>query len=160
MASNIKTVAGEFHPADVREVVERYRVFYEVRPYYVVWEQRPEGAPPLDQRIQAGFDVNLYAALEKPRLPLFGTEEALKAVKYFESVAQEIQSRVGQRCTVEIIPCTDSIVVDTHQHFQPEAMLQIHICHDRGLDQPKGPSEEEALRAIREILHELGVREA
>lgn len=153
-------MASGVREADVRDVLERHHVHYEVRPYYVVWDQRPVGAPQIDQKVQAGFDVNLYGTLEKEEFPLFRSEGARKAVTYFESVAQEVQSTAGQRCTVEIIPYTDSIVLDTHQHFQPQAMLQIRISHDRGLDQAEGPSEELALKAIRETLHQLGVKEA
>jgi hypothetical protein len=145
--------------ADVHEVLERYHVYYEVCPYYVVLDQRPAGAPRIEQKVQAGFDVNLYGALEKEQLPLFRGEGARLVVNYFESVAEDIQSKVGQRCTVEVIPCTDSIVLDASRHFQPQAMLQIRISHDRGLDQPVGPSEENALKAIREILHELEARQ-
>jgi hypothetical protein len=38
-------------------------------------------------------------------------------------------------------------------------MLRIRISHDRGLDQPEGPAEEQALRAILESLRELKVRQ-
>jgi hypothetical protein len=73
-------------------------------------------------------------------------------------VAQEIQSKVGQHCTIDVI-CPDSLVLDTQHHFLPQAMLQIRISHVRGLDQAQGPSEELALTAIRETLRELEVRE-
>jgi hypothetical protein len=154
MAPNMNSMA-----TDVREVLERYHVHYEVRPYYAVLDERPAGAPRIEQRVQAGFDVNLYGTLEKEQMPDFDSKEAREIVRYFESRAREIQSQAGQRCTVEVIPCPDSIVLDTRQHFQPEAMLQIRISHDRGLEQAEGPSEEEALQAVRETLHELGVRE-
>ena len=79
---------------------------------------------------------------------------------YFERVAQEIQSKAGQNCTIEVIAYADSLVLDTNQHFRPQAMLRIRISHARGLDQPEGPPEEQALTAIREMLHGLKVREA
>jgi hypothetical protein len=123
-------------------------------------DQRPVGAPPVEQKVQAGFDVHLYGAVEKEQLPLYRNEEGHKVVAYFEAVAQEIQSKAGQQCTVEAIPYTDSLVLDTTQHFRPQAVLTIRISHDRGLDQPAGPSEEQALGAIRETLHKLEIREA
>lgn len=153
-------MATDVREADIHEVLEQHHARYEVRPYYVIWDQRPAGAPPIEQKVQAGFDVNLYGALEKEQLPLYRSERARMVVNYFEAVAQEIQSKVGQHCTIEVIPCTDSLVLDTTQHFRPQAMLQIRISHCRGLDQPAGPSEERALEAIRETLHRLGVREA
>jgi hypothetical protein len=146
--------------ADIHEVLEQHHVHYEVRPYYVVLDQRPAGAPPIVKKVQAGFDVNLYGALENDQLPLYRSEGGRMVVDYFEMVAQEIQSKAGQHCTIEVIPYADSLVLDTHQHFCPQAMLQIRISHARGLDQPAGPSEEQALEATRETLHKIGVREA
>jgi hypothetical protein len=150
----------DFHPADIHELLARHQVRYEVRPYYVVLDQRPAGAPPIEQKVLAGFDVDLYGVLEKEQFSLYRSEEGSTVLNYFEAVAQEIQSKAGQHCTVEVIPSTDSLVLDTTQHFRPEAQLRIRISHDRGLDQPEGPSEEQALEAIRETLRKLDVKEA
>jgi hypothetical protein len=146
--------------SDVHEILKRHGARYEVRPYYILLDQRPVGAPPIQLRVQAGFDVDLYGALEKEQFPLFGSEGARMLVDYLKTVAQGIQAKAGQHCEIEIIPSTDSLSLDTHQHFQPQAMLRIRITHNRGLDQPEGPPEEQALKAIRETLRELGVREA
>jgi hypothetical protein len=146
--------------ADIHEVLKQHHVHYEVRPYYVVLDQRPAGTAPIVKKVQAGFDVNLYGALENEQMPLYHSEEARAVVNCLEMVAQEIQSKAGQHCTIEVIPYADSLVLDTHEHFRPQAMLQIRISHARGLDQPAGPSEEQALEAIRETLHKMGVREA
>ena len=78
MATRIQGIAGDLEQT-VREIAQRYHVYYEVRPYYVVVDQRPAGAPPIEQKVQAGFDVNLYGALEKEQLPLFSSEEARKS---------------------------------------------------------------------------------
>ena len=152
-------MAGDVREFDVHEVLEVHQVRYEVRAYYVVLDQRPAGAPPKEQKIQAGYDVDLYGILENEQLPLYQTEGSRGVVKYFETVAQQIQLEVGNQCTIEVIPYTDSITLDTHEHFQPEVMLRIRISHDRGLDQPEGPAEEQALTAIRENLNKLGVRQ-
>jgi hypothetical protein len=115
---------------------------------------------PTEQRVQAGFTVDLYAALEKCQVPLFDTGDARMAVEYFNALAHRIQAAAGNNCAVEVIPCEGSLVLDAHEHFQPEAMLQIRVSHDRGLDQPAGTAEEMALKAIREAVHELGIRES
>ena len=153
-------MATDIREADIHDVLEQHHARYEVRPYYVILDQRPAGATPIEQKVQAGFDVNLYGALEKEQLPLYRSEGARMIVNYFEAVAQEIQSKVGQHCTIEVIPYTDSLVLDTTEHFRPQAMLGIRISHDRGLDQPAGPSEDQALEAIRETLHQLKIKEA
>jgi len=146
--------------AEIHDLLERHHAHYEVRPYYVIWDRRPEGAPEVEKKVQAGFEVDLYAALDKCQVPPFDSEQALTVVNYFESLAREVESAAGNNCTVEVIPYEGSLVLDTQVHFQPEAMLQIRISHHRGLDQSEGPAEEKALKAIREALRELGVRES
>src|SRR5260370_6101296 len=153
------SVARDAREADIHKLLERYHVRYEVRPVYVVSDPRPVGAAPIDLRVQAGFDVNLYGTLEKMELPLYRGEEARTIVNYFETIAGDIQSKVGQLCTIEVTFDEDSVVLDTHEHFQPEAMLRIRISHARGLGQSEAPSEEQALGAIREMLRKLDVRE-
>ena len=144
--------------AEVQGVFQRHRVRYELRPYYVLFEQRPPGAPSVGQRIQAGFDVDLFGTLDKMEVPRLLREEGDIVIGYFEAVAQEVQSKVGQRCTVEVMGYPDSLVLDSH--FQPQAMIRIRISHSRGLDQSEGASEEQALEAIRDKLHALGIRES
>jgi hypothetical protein len=159
MAGKIESTAGDTRRADVQQVLDRYHVFYEVRPYYVVLDERPAGAPRIEQKVQAGFDVNLYGILQTSQFPVFHTEDGRLVLDYFGSVAREIQATAGHGCTVELMPETDSVVRDTRRHFQPEAMLRIRISHDRGLDQPAGPPEQQALQAIRNMLHEFNVKE-
>jgi hypothetical protein len=157
----LKSMASYVREADVHEILELNHVWYEVRTYYVLLERRPVGSPPLDQRIPAGFDVDLYGALEKMQLPFSHREEGLKVVDYFRAVAQELQAKAEKDGTrIEVMTDPDSLTLDTHRQFQPEVLLRIRITHDRGLDQPGGPSEEEALKGIQEVLHELGVKRA
>ena len=141
--------------------MERHHPRYEVHPYYVVLERRPVGAAPVDRRVQAGFEVELYGVVDKMQFPRFHDDEGRKVVEHFETVAKEIQSKTGHdSTTVEVIPSEESLVLDAQHDLQPELMLRIRISHGRGLDQPKGPAEEEALGAVRETLHQLGVTQA
>ncbi len=144
--------------AEVQGVFQKHRVRYEVRPYYVLFEKRPPGAPSVDQRIPAGFDVDLFGTLDKMEVPRLLREEGDTVAGYFDAVAREVQSKVGQRCTVEVMRYPDSLVLDSH--FQPQAMVRIRISHSRGLDRAEGAPEEQALEAIRDTLHALGVRES
>jgi hypothetical protein len=144
--------------SDLQELLAGHRVWYEFRPYYAVVDQRPPGGPPVQHKVQAGFDVNLYAVLEtEQHFGLDRTQKARVVRTYFQAVAWEIQSQAGQGVTVEVMPYEDSIILDTHEHFQPEVMLQVRIGHCRGLDQPSGASEEQALEALRDRLRDLGI---
>ena len=108
--------------------------------------------------MHAGFDVDLLGTLDKMELPRTLREEGDIVISYFEAVAREVQSQVGQRCTVEVMLYPDSLVLDSH--FQPQAMIRIRISHSRGVDQTEGAAEEKALGAIRDKLNALGVRES
>jgi hypothetical protein len=147
--------------SNVRELMEGRHVHYEVSPYYVLLEERPSGARPTQRRVKAGFDVDLYGSIEKGRPPLSdrGDEQVRLTLGYLEDAAREIQEKIGKHCEIEIIPFEASVVLDTHEDLKPEAMLRIRITHSRGLAQPEGQPEEQALHEIREKLHELGVRE-
>src|SRR5258707_13499575 len=109
-------MATDVREADIHEVLEQHHARYEVRPYYVILDRRPAGAPPIEQKVQAGFDVDLYGALEKVQLPLYRSEGARMVVNYFEAVAQGIQLKVGQKCSIEVITSENLLVPDTCQH--------------------------------------------
>jgi hypothetical protein len=142
---------------DLHEFLAGHRVWYEFRPHYVVVDQRPPGGPPVRRMLQAGFDVDLYAEFQIEQFGLDHDQKAHEVRSYFESVAKEIETQVGQQCTVEIMPYRDMVILDTHDHFQPEAMLQIQIGHCRGMDQPSGAPEEQALHLLQDKLHNLAV---
>src|SRR5215831_11710564 len=105
------SMASDLRGADVHGVLERHHVRYEVHPYYVVSERRPVGAPAVDQRVQAGFDVDLFDTVDGMQLPRFHSEEGHTVVQYFEAVTREVQSKIGQQCTIEVIPCVESLVL-------------------------------------------------
>jgi len=145
---------------DIHELLGRYHVHYEVCIYFVLSEQCHAGAASTTQRVQAGFDVNLYGTPATAELPLFHTQAAHTALNFFESAAREIQLKAGNQCRVEIIPCTDSVILDPQRHFRAEGMLQIRISHDRSLQEPEGPSEKLALASVQKLLDQLAIRRA
>ncbi len=154
-------MANDVHKTNVREILARHHARYEVRPYYTVQQHFTVGAPAVAKRVQTGFDVDLYGTLLKnEHLPIYQIEGAPMILDYFEQVTHDIQLRIGQHCTVEVITYENSLVLDAKRNFRSEAMLRIRIGHSRGMDQAGGPPEEHALRAIRQVLRELGVREA
>jgi len=151
-------MAIDIQQADVVRVLRQYHAYYEVRPYYVFLEQHPPGAPSVEKRMHAGFDVDLFGTLEKMEMPRVLKEEGDIVIGYFEALAREVQSQVAQNCTVEVIRYPDSLVLDAH--FRPQAMIRIRISHSRGVDQTEGPAEEQALEAIRGKLRDLGAKES
>jgi len=144
-------MASDVGKLNIHDVLQRRQARYEIHPYYV--------ASPGGRKVQAGFDVDLYGTVETWHLPLSDSEEGRGVLDYFVSVARETNLKVGRQCLVEVVPEADSLTLDTQHHFRPLAMLRIRISHDRGLDQPGGVAEEQALKVIQQTLRELEVKE-
>jgi len=141
---------------NVRELIDQYHPFHEVTPYYVVFEERPHGATAARRRIQAGFDIDVYgitASLEREPY-----SDYVLACTALQKVAETVLPHTSDRCSIEVIPFPSTVILDTRRHLQPKAMLRIRITHTRGLDQPAGASEEQALKEIEEQLRVLGVK--
>jgi hypothetical protein len=141
---------------EVRRVIEDHQVFYEVTPYYVVFEERPLGGPPSSRRIQAGFDIDVFGIVNGPA-PAPSPEYEL-VFQALSRLAEAIQTHSSDRCSIEVIPLASTVIVDPKRHFQQEATLRIRIAHSRGLDQPAGPAEERTLHELQEQLKILGVK--
>jgi hypothetical protein len=138
---------------DVYEVNQSHHAFYEVAPYYVEVEKLPEGRPPARARIQAGYDIDVYGvkAGGEPQ-PSPDYDVVLGAIR--DAVAEIPTS---DRCTIEVIPFLSSVVLDSRSHLQAEGRIRIRITHGRGLEQPAGPAEADALRQVEELLQKLGI---
>ena len=139
----------------VREIIESHKCFCEVSPYHIVSEHRPVGGAISVQRVHAGFDLDIYG-VKMSRQPDPPAEYWLVYTKL-----KEIVDAVGleneHACSIEVIPFGSTIVLDTRDHLQPMAMLRIRITHYRGVHEPAGAAEQEALKAVEAQLSELGI---
>jgi hypothetical protein len=141
---------------DVRRVIEDHQAFYEVTPYYVLFEERPPGGHPISRRIQAGFDVDVFGIVKGPG-PERSPEYEL-VCKALSRLTEAIRPATSDGCSIEVIRMASTVIVDPRLHFQQEATLRIRIAHSRGLDQPAGAAEEGALNELQEQLRGLGIR--
>jgi hypothetical protein len=141
---------------EVRRVIEDHQVFYEVAPYYVLFEERPPGGHPSSRRIHAGFDIDVFGIVKGPAPePSPEYELVYQAVS---RLAEVTRPHTSDGCSVEVISLASMIILDPKLHFQQEATLLIRIAHSRGLDQPAGPAEERTLQKLQEQLGTLGVK--
>lgn len=148
-------------PGDLHTLIGRHRVFYEVWPYYVLLDLRNHGSPAVKRRVQVGYDVDLYGTGASQELRLAnGDDQVPLAVDDLKQVAQAVLPNPSDSCAIQVIPFETSLVLDTKEHFQPEALLRIRITHCRGLDQPVGPLEERTLQDVEGKLRALGVKTA
>jgi hypothetical protein len=147
--------AGSFD-VEVRRVIEDHQAFYEVTPYYVLFEERPPGGHPNSRRIQAGFDIDIFGIVSGPAPEPSPEYEVV--YRALSRLAEAIRPQPGDRCSIEVISLASTVVLDPKLHFQEEATLRIRIAHSRGFDQPAGPAEERALQKLQEGLKTLGVK--
>jgi hypothetical protein len=139
------------------ELIEQHHAYYEVLPYYIELEES-HGTPAAKmQRIQAGFDVDVYGikTSDDQGLPGLSPDYAL-GTAMLEDLAKTISSHSTERCAIEVTRFGSTEFLDTKDHFQPKAMLQVRITHYRGLDQPAGLPEQRALEEIEKELQSLG----
>ena len=142
---------------NLQELAKKYHAFYEVRPYYVLAEEKDENHVTSTRRIQAGFDVDVCGLSDKapevafppPREYAFGCAEARK-------IADAVSHHVGD-CSIEVISFPTSVFFEALTHYQPEAIVRIRISHRRGVDQPFGLPEQRALEEVEAELKRQGV---
>jgi len=141
---------------NVCQVIQQRHAFYGVSPYYVVREERPNGAPAATRRIQAGFDIDVYGIKSSPDPE--ASPDYVLAYTTLQKMVETVLLHTSDHCSIEVIPFFSTVILDTRRHLQPEDILRIRITHTRGLDQPAGASEERALKQIEEQLNVLGVK--
>jgi hypothetical protein len=135
-----------------------HHAFYEVVPYYVVVEKRHPGVPVQTQRVQAGFEVNIYGVSIKDKLEPPGSDPHYTlAYAELQKVTQAISDRTTDKCSLELVPFHSTAVLDARDHAKVEATLRIRISHGRGLEQPSGAPEEHALEELEKQLKSLGI---
>lgn len=139
----------------IRELIRQYQAFYEVLPYYVQIEERSPEGPARTQRLQAGFDIDIYGV--KNGLEPGPLSDYAQAHAALQEVANTVTHDTTHCCSIEVISFASTVIIDTRRHFQPEGVIRIRISHTRGLDQPFGPTEETALKATLVQLHDLGI---
>jgi len=139
-------------------LVQEHHAFYDVSPYYVLFDERPVGLAATNRRVQAGFHVDVYGVRtedDEPAMPP-PHEYALGYVE-LQKLAARISQRTTDSCSLEVIPFPSTAIIDTRNHGHVEAMIRIQISHDRGLNQPAGLPEQQALEEVERELKSLGI---
>lgn len=143
---------------DIRSLVKEHRAFYDVSRYYVLLDERPVGLPASTRTIHSGFDVDIYGVrTEDNQLVMPPPGEYALGYAELQNIAEKVSRHAGSSSSLEVIPFSDTVVIDSRNHGKVEAMLRIRISHCRGLDQPAGPAEERALKEVEDELATLGI---
>ena len=143
---------------NITALVKQHHGFYEVSPYYIAVEEKHGSFAGKIQKVQAGFDVDVYFMKIKDELGFPGTDPnyALGDV-LLQEIAEEVSSHTSGSCFLEVISFPEIIVFDSRQQYAAEGMFRIRISHRRGLDQPAGEPEEHALAEVENQLRGRGV---
>jgi len=143
---------------NLRSIVKEHHAFYEVLPHYVMLEKGHGSSAARMVRVQAGFDVEVYGANIKNELAMPGPDPDY-AVGHagLQKIAEDVSHHASGSCSLEVISFPSTVVVDSRSGAKVEGMFRIRISHRRGLDQPAGLPEQQALEEVEKQLHELGV---
>lgn len=143
---------------ELRTLVKKFHAFYEVSPSYVSVEEK-HGTPAARIRtIQAGFDVDVFGENPTKEMVSPGADPDY-ALSYagLQKIAEGISHHTSGSCSLQVIPFPSKIILGGPSHVQVEGMLRIRISHSRGLDQPAGPPEQQALEELEKQLHNVGL---
>jgi hypothetical protein len=141
---------------NLRSLIKGHHAFYEVLPYYVLLEKSHRCVPATIQRVQAGFDIDIYGMSIKKELTFPGPDpEYALGYSELQKLARELSHDTS--CSVEVVPFPSTAVLDLRNNGQVEGMLRIRISHWRGLDQPADLPEQHALTTVETWLHGQGI---
>jgi len=98
--------------SDIRALMSRHHVSYDVSPYYVLNEVDRNGAAISRQRIQAGFDVRLYSTGVEEDFKLSpGREQAHLTLEDLEKIAHAVQPKPLDSQVIEILAASGTLDV-------------------------------------------------
>ncbi len=143
---------------NIISLVKEHHAFYEVSPYYVLLDERPVGLPATTRSIQAGFSVDVYGVRTEDTEPAMPPRQEY-ALGYAElrKLAERVSQHASDSCSLEVISFSSTAIIDSRNHGQVEAMIRIQISHGRGLNQPAGLPEKQALEKVERELKSLGI---
>lgn len=142
----------------LQQLSKRYAAFYEVSPGYVVLNDGPVGAPARIQRVQAGFNIDVYGIRPEDNEPAMPPPEDYEcAYAELQNIAERVSRHAAESCLLEVIPFRSVAIIDNRNRGKVEALVRITISHERGLDQPAGKAEQFALEELEKQLKALNI---
>jgi hypothetical protein len=134
---------------DVQSLLKRHDAFYEVSPYYVVAMRR---------RVQAGFDVDIYAARTEHADPFMPPpREYARGSAALAAIVKRVADDLAGACWVDAFPFPTSVTFGVRGHAgEPAAMFRIRIALSH-TDGSVGAAESQALDEVERQLKALGI---
>ncbi len=142
---------------NIRSLIEEHHAFYEVLPYYAPVENGHPSHSSGIQRIQVGFNVDIYGvrtADDEPVPP--PAEEYGLGWAELQKIADMVSEHVANSCSLEVIPFPSVAIIDGRDG-KVESLHRLRISHRAGIDEPVGVPEQRALDEVEEQLKAIGL---
>ena len=144
-------ITTEQSPSVLRELVERFRV---------CWEIWPEHTCVGKERRQVGFQLELYGTHE-PEVahPEAGCPACQRIFAALHAIADWILPKEKRPSTYKIGSYDQAIRYSPARGKRPDVTLSIKIIHREGYEAPVDACEARCLKEMEQRLRELGVSE-
>ena len=151
LAHKETSVAGEGTPTELRELVQRFRV---------CWEVGPDDTYRGGEKQKIGFMLDLIGTHEPEiKHPDPGCEHCRRVYSALKRVAGWIIPKEERPTAYEIDPYRQAISYSHARHDRPDVTLTIRIEHRSDFDRPVDDCEVRCLNEMKQRLKELGARE-
>ncbi len=141
-------ISNEPPPELLKELVERFRVCWEVWPEYVYVER---------EKRQIGFALELYGTHEPGTGHVDpGCRHCQRVFAALQTIADWIQPRDLRPSMYEIAPYDQSISYSSVRDNREDVCLALRILHRSGFERPVGKCQVQCLEEMKQRLRELG----
>lgn len=144
------TAVGQDQETELRELVARHTVRYEVWPDYLMVK---------GQKIMVGLDLELRGTHCHGETKLSpGCPRCVETYSDLKRIADWILPREERASEYEIHPFNPALEMDPRRHLQAEVVLRVEIRHRRGFDRPLDQCQERCVAEMLSKLRALGAR--
>ena len=145
------SVPGEVAPAELRELVQRFRV---------CWEAGSEDTYLEGEKRKIGFLLDLIGTHEPEiKHPDPGCEHCRRIYSALKRIAGWVMPKEERPTVYEIEPYRQAISYTYARHDRPDVTLTIRIGHRSDFDRPVDACEVRCLNEMKQHLKDLGVCE-
>jgi hypothetical protein len=135
---------------DLKQLVEKHTVCYEVFPDYLLVDGEPR---------KIGFELELFGTHDHGNSRMTpGCKVCVDTFADMRRIAEWILPREPRDSTYEILPFEPTLHETPKRRMRPEVALSILIEHRHKFNEPIDDCETRCLREMEKKLRELGVR--
>jgi hypothetical protein len=124
------------------------------------WEVTPLFEMHKGERLQVGFELELYARIPPQIPPSAERERALEALwDRLREIAESLLPIVGDEARIEVEPFENAGRLRPETKFAPEVLLQARLFHAADYFAPIGDGDRERVKPLEAQLTAIGLRQ-